>query len=129
MSEKVRVAIIGAGRTGTPLLKDFLQRPFIEVVGVADENAASAGVLLAQDRGIFYTQDAGAIAEMGTDVDIIVEVSGDPTVKSTLKDAFQAQGNRHTIILHDLVARLLMSVVEDSETLIESYHPGDAGIG
>lgn len=129
MAEKVRVAIVGGGRTGTPLLEDFLKRPFIEVVGVADKDTASPGAELARANGIFFTPDADVLAAKGNDIDVIVEVSGDPSVKPALKDAFQAQGNRHTIILHDLVARLVMSLAMSTDDLVESYHPGDAGIG
>lgn len=129
MGEKVRVAIVGGGRTGTPLLEDFLRRPFIEVVGVADRDLNSPGALLARENGIFFTENADVLAAKGNDIDIIVEVSGDPGVKPALKDAFQAQGNRHTIILHDLVARLVMSLAMSTDDLVPSYHPEDAGIG
>ncbi|MBN2404675.1 MAG: hypothetical protein JXE06_03755 [Coriobacteriia bacterium] len=127
--EKVRVAIVGGGRTGTPLLEDFLKRPFIEVVGVADADADSPGARLAQAQGIFFTENADVLAARGNDIDLIIEVSGDPSVKPALKDAFVAQDNRHTLIVHDLLARLIMSLSADSDTLIEAYHPEDQGIG
>lgn len=127
--DKVRVAIVGGGRTGTPLLEDFLSRPFIEVVGVADADADSPGAKLAQQNGIFFTENADVLAAKGNDIDLLIEVSGDPAVKPALKDAFVAQGNRHTIIVHDLIARLIMSLSANSDTLIEAYHPGDMGIG
>lgn len=31
-----RVAVIGAGETGTPLLRKLLAAPFVELLGVAD---------------------------------------------------------------------------------------------
>lgn len=129
MSDRVRVAIVGGGRTGTPLLEDFLARPFVEVVGLADRDENSPGAALARENGIFFTTDASVLAARGDEIDIIVEVSGDASVKPALRDAFQAQGNRHTIILHDLVARLVLSLSSNSDTLLESYHPDDAGIG
>ena len=127
--DKVRVAIVGGGRTGTPLLEDFLKRPFIEVVGVADADSDSAGAAIARQNGIFFTPDADVLAAKGNGIDLIIEVSGDPAVKPALKDAFMAQGNRHTLIVHDLIARLIMSLSADSDTLIEAYHPEDQGIG
>ncbi len=129
MSDRVRVGIVGGGRTGAPLLEEFLRRPFVEVVGVADADPDSAGARIARENGLLFTQDATELAAMGSRVDIIVEVSGDPAVKPALRDAFTAQGNRHTIILHDLVARLVMSLASGSDTLAESFHPEDAGIG
>lgn len=126
---KVRVAVIGGGRTGTPLIADFLKRPFVELVGVADVDGDSPGAVLARQSGLFFTTDAMDLAEKGADLDLLIEVSGDPTLKRRLKDAFIAQENRHTIILHDLVARLIVSVVSGSETLVDTYHPGDNGVG
>jgi len=127
--EKVRVAIVGGGRTGTPLLEDFLKRPFVEVVGLADKDLDSPGATLARAKGIFVCQYADVLAAKAHEIDVIIEVSGDPSVKAALKDAFMAQGNRKTVIVHDIVARMMLSIVADSDTLIETYHPEDLGVG
>ena len=129
MADKVRVAMVGGGRTGTPLLEDLLKRPFVEVVGVADVNLESPGALLAQGAGVFFTTDATELADKGAEVDLLIEVSGYPELKGKIKERYVAQGNRHTIIMHDLVARLVLSMVSDSETLVETYHPEDNGVG
>lgn len=127
--ERVRVAIVGGGRTGTPLLRDFLSRPFIEVVGLADTDPNSAGAVLAVEREVPFYEDATVFARQGDMVDLVIEVSGDPNVKQALKDAFIAADNRTTIIVHDLVARLIISLAADSQELLQSYHPADRGIG
>lgn len=129
MAEKVRVAVVGGGRAGTPLIEDFIKRPYVEIVGVADVNPDSPGAALARENGIPYTADALEFCDPNEYVDIIVEVCGDPKVKRALKEAFVDQNNRHTIILHDMVARLMMSIIENSDTLKESVHPEDCGIG
>ena len=127
--QKIRVAVVGGGRTGTPLIDDLLRRPFVELVGVADVDTDSPGSVLARDNGVFVTSDFEELASMGDGVDIIIEVSGDPVVKPKLKNAFVVQGNRTTIIMQDIVARLIMSIVADSDVLLESVHPEDRGIG
>lgn len=129
MGDVVRIAIVGGGRTGLPLLEDFLKRPYVEVIGVADKDASSPGAKLARENGIFFTENADVLAAKASLIDVIIEVSGDPTVKPILKDAFQAQGNRHTIILQDVVARLFVSIIQNSQELVESFHPEDEGIG
>ncbi len=129
MGDIVRVAIVGGGRTGFPLIEDFLKRPYVEVIGVADRNPSSPGAKLARDKGIFFTEHADVLAAKASLIDVIIEVSGDPSVKPALKDAFQAQGNRHTIILQDVVARLFVSIIQNSQELVESVHPEDEGIG
>lgn len=127
--DRVSVAIVGGGRTGTPLLKDFLERPYIDVVGVADMDLESPGAQLAREQGIFVCQYADVLAAKGENLDVIIEVSGDPDVKRALKEAFIAQGNKRTVIVSDIIARLIMSLAENSPTLIETYHPQDQGIG
>ena len=127
--ETVRVAIVGGGRTGTPLLERFVNVPYIDVVGVADVDPASPGAALARDNGIFFTTDALVFAAKGDEIDLLIEVSGDSSLKRQLKDAFIQEGNRHTIILHDLVARLMISLVEGADELTPSLHPEDSGIG
>lgn len=129
MGEKVRVAIVGGGRTGAPLIEDFLKRPYVEIVGIADKDPDSAGAQLARDNGIFLVEDADVLAAKGSDIDLIIEVSGDPRVKPALKEAFQVQGNRTTVIVHDLVARLILSLATDAGELVETMHPEDRGIG
>jgi predicted dehydrogenase len=125
--DKARIGIIGLGRTGTPLLEYLLTRPWAEVVGVADRNEAGRGTTVAREHGIFYTTDADVLAAKGREIDVIIEVTGDPSVKPMLKEAFQAQNNRETVIVHDIVARMLLSIVNDTDFLIETFHPGGIG--
>lgn len=127
--EKVKVAFVGGGRSAEPLLRDFLQRPFIEVVGLADVDPSSPGALIAKGRGIFFTTDALDFAPKCDEIDVLIELSGDERVKRRLKNAFVAEGNRHTIIVHDIVARMILSIAADSSTLLQTYHPGDVGVG
>lgn len=129
MSEKVRVALIGAGRTGTPLLRELLNYPYVEFVGVADLNPAAEGLRLAAERGIFTTSEPMVLAARGEEIDVLVEVSGDPELKRKIKEAYEKSGNKRTIILHDLIARLFMSVCTRQTELVPSFHPHDVGIG
>jgi len=129
MADKVRIAIVGGGRTGTPLITQFLEIPYVELVGVADTDPESPGAKLAKDNGVFFSTDALLFAAKGDEIDLLIEVSGDPSVKRRLKDAFINEGNRHTIIMHDLVARLMISMISESDHLVASFHPGDEGIG
>lgn len=127
--EKVRVAVVGGGRMGAPLIADLMSRPFVEFIAVCDVNIESRGATLARDNGIFVTGDVQELAAMGEDIDIIIEVSGDPEVKPQLKNAFILSGNRSTIIMHDLIARMMLSIMGDAEDLVATVHPDDRGIG
>ncbi|MBN1192564.1 MAG: hypothetical protein JXA36_02555 [Coriobacteriia bacterium] len=126
---KVRIAIVGGGRTGAPLLEALSALPYIDVVGVADRDVESTGARFAQEHGIFFTEHASVLGAKASEIDLIIEVSGDLSVKPALKEAFRAQGNNETIIVHDLVARLLMTLATGADELVPSLHPYDRGIG
>lgn len=128
-TDKVRVAVVGGGRTGAPLLEALGALPYIEIIGVADRDPDSPGARFAQEHGIFYTEHASVLGAKADEIDLIIEVSGDPMVKPALKDAFRAQGNTDTIIVHDLVARVLMTLATGADELAPSMHPDDRGIG
>lgn len=125
----VSVAIVGCGRTGAPLLEALLALPFIRVVGVADRDSDSPGARLAVENDIFFTVNADVLAAKADQIDLIIEVSGDPTVKPALKQAFLAQDNSDTIIVHDLVARLILTLATGADELAPSFHPHDTGVG
>lgn len=128
-SDRVRIAIVGGGRAGAPLLEALSALPYIEIIGVADRDANSTGARFALEHDIFYTEHASVLGAKADELDLIIEVSGDPSVKPALKDAFRAQGNTDTIIVHDLVARLLMTLATGADDLAPGIHPNDRGIG
>lgn len=129
MSEKVNICVIGGGRSGAPLIDDFIKRPFVNLIGVADINTESPGARIAKENGVYFTNDAMDIAKLGDKVDIVIEVSGDRSVKPQLKEYYTETGNKKTIIAHDIIARLLISLASNSDELASSFHPNDVGIG
>ena len=129
MSDALRVAIIGVGRTGTPLLQEFLKYTYIHIVGVADLDPHAEGIKLAAAKGIFTTSDPMELVMKGASIDILVEVSGDSMLKRTIKAEFERSGNSRTIIMHDLIARLFISVCTHQQQLIPGLHPQDVGVG
>lgn len=108
--DHIRIALIGAGRTGTPLLEALLGHSFIEVAMVADRREEAPGMELARARGIPTTVDFTKAARLREPMDIIIEVSGDPGVKTALRLQLQLNNNRHTIIMHERIALLMMSM-------------------
>ena len=127
--ETLSIALIGAGRTGTPLLRDLMQYGYVQVLGVADQDAESPGMRLAQKHGIPCYNDPLELVGAVGEVDILVEVSGDRDVKGKIKHHYEQTGNRSTLIVHDLLARLMISLSDRSPQLVPSFHPEDRGIG
>jgi predicted homoserine dehydrogenase-like protein len=108
--ETIRIVLIGAGETGTPLLQQLLAAPFVEVVGVADLNEDMPGIRLARKFGVHTTDDFMTLVRFGDAVDIIIDVTGVAQVREQLRRHMQDSGNHHTIIMHELIAVLLMSL-------------------
>ncbi len=108
--DRIRIVMIGAGETGTPLLKQLLAAPFVEVVGVADLKNEMPGMDLARQYGVRTTNDFMTLARLGEAVDIIIDVTGVDAVRDRLRGYMQDSGNHHTIIMHELLAVLLMSL-------------------
>jgi predicted homoserine dehydrogenase-like protein len=108
--EKFRIGVIGAGETGTPLLLQLLGAPFVEIVAVADLNTETPGMRIAKERGVTVTHNGLDIAEMGARVDIIIDMTGSPKVREDLRRYMQFSGNTHTVIVHERVALLMLSL-------------------
>ena len=116
----IRIGVVGAGETGTPLLRELFAADFVDVVGVADLDPGAPGVALARAHGRPTFGDAMDVADLGEGVDIIIDTTGVPEVRDRLRARMQESGNRHTIIMHELIAVLLMSLSQGR--LVSSKH-------
>jgi len=122
--EKIRIVLIGAGETGTPLLRQLLAASFVEVLGVADLNDDLPGIKLAKEHGVQVTNDFMTLVSRGDDVDLVIDVTGVAKVRDQLRQYMQDSGNRHTIIMHELIAVLLMSLSQ-GELVTMKHGPAD----
>ena len=116
----IRIGVVGAGETGTPLLRELFAADFVDVVGVADLDPRAPGVALARAHGRPTFGDAMDLADLGEGVDIIIDTTGVPEVRDQLRTRMQESGNRHTIIMHELIAVLVMSLSQGR--LVSSKH-------
>jgi predicted homoserine dehydrogenase-like protein len=105
-----RIAVVGAGDTGTPLLKQLLTAPFVTVLGVADLDLSMPGIALAKEHGVKVTNNFMELAALGNEVDIIIDVTGAPKVREALRKHMVDSGNTHTLIMHESIALLMMSL-------------------
>lgn len=122
-SEIVRVGIIGAGRTGTPLIKGFLQFSYIKILCVCDLNPDAEGMKVAREKNIFTTTNIEDVVNLGDELDLVINVTGDPTLRKRLVNYYLRTANAHTIIVHETIARLMVSLAERSQELMKSLHP------
>ena len=115
-----RIVVIGAGDTGTPLLKQLLDSSFVEVLGVADLDLGMPGIQLARQHGVTVTCDFMELVQQGDAVDIIIDVTGSAQVREQLRQHMVASHNNHTLIMHEQIALLMMSL--SAGQLIDSKH-------
>lgn len=127
--EQLKVALVGAGRTGYAFLREMLRYDYVRVVGVCDLDESAVGLRFADEAGIFTTLDPMELLSKGPDIDILVELSGDLSFKRMIKEYFERIDNTHTIIMHDLVARFCVSLATRQARLLPTVHPEDTGIG
>ena len=76
---RTTIGILGAGKGGSALLELFTHLPEVEIVGIADKDASSPGLLYARQLQIPTSQDPlTLIREQG--INLIMNVTGDPTL-------------------------------------------------
>lgn len=105
-----RIVVVGAGETGTPLLKQLLTSTFVKVLGVADLDLAMPGIVMAREHGVKVSNDFMDFLCLGKEVDVIIDVTGAPKVREILRKYMVETGNDHTLIMHERIALLMMSL-------------------
>ena len=115
-----RIVVIGAGDTGTPLLQQLFNAPFVQVLGVADLNLELPGIALARQHQVPVTDNFMELVSLGSQVDIIIDVTGAAKVREQLRQYMVESGNVHTVIMHEQIALLMMSL--SAGKLVDSKH-------
>ncbi len=105
--------IVGAGQGGSALYRILKQSERFRVEIIVDINEQAPGLHLARQDGVKTDIDYQNYLNDG--IDIIIDVTGDPTVHSTL---MKMRGSKQTIIPGS-VAHLIVKLINDRELLIE----------
>ncbi len=126
--ETIKIGIVGAGRTGTPLIEQFLKHKYLTVKCIVDMNFSAPGMKLAKKKGILASNDVSDLVKMGENIDLIFDVSGDPNLRRQLIDAYQRSSNKHTLIIHETIARLIITLALKKTVLVPSIHPKIQGL-
>ena len=70
-----------------------------------------------------YT-DALGIVEMGVEVDVIFDLTGMAEIRQSLRDSLRDGGNRHTVIVPEVMVRMLWSILSKGEDLTGPLREG-----
>lgn len=115
-----RIVVIGAGQTGAPLLRQLLSASFVDLAGVADLDLTMPGIALAREHGVAVSADFMELLSGSTPVDIVIDVTGQPAVRDALRKHMVDSGNTHTVIMHERIALLMLSL--SAGTLVTGKH-------
>jgi homoserine dehydrogenase len=85
-----KIAIIGLGRIGSAFLRNMLDR---------------------RERVLSLDQ----IIALGSGVDILFDLTGIPAVRREIREKLMAQGNHHTVIASETIARLIWVMTSDDD--------------
>ena len=113
MEDNINVAIVGLGRVGTTFLKklyDYKERG-ISIIGVTETNADSPGLNFARQKGITILSDKDDIIALGSDVNVVFNLTGDQTIERGLRLAHIKAGNHKTVVVSTAMASLMWKLI------------------
>ncbi|MBI5827429.1 MAG: hypothetical protein HZB22_06860 [Deltaproteobacteria bacterium] len=102
-----RIAIIGAGRGGTELLKIFDRDPLVKVLKIADENPRAPGIKLARELGIPTTTDFRKLFKL-KNLNTLIDVTGSPEIEGEIKRLHP----RGVAVVGGLEAKFMWQLIE-----------------
>ena len=109
------IAIVGLGRVGTAFMERILSlhRSNVRIIGVCDP-ADTPGKKLAREFGL-PVLSLDELVDLGSRVDVLFELTGDSKVKIDLRNRYFNSRNSHTVILPEVAAHLIWSLLDDSD--------------
>lgn len=110
----IRVAIVGAGRGGTSILRVLQGVPDVSVVGIADRSLDAPGMVLGRQLGVKTTTSVEELLAL-PDLQVVIEATGIQEVNDLIHQHKQAK----TAVCDAAVARLIMILVTSREQVIE----------
>lgn len=110
--EPLKVLILGAGKGGTALIDLLARGAGVEVAGVADKNPRAPGMRLARRLNIPTAATVAELLAIGG-ADLIVDVTGDPTMPSQIASAQVP----NVEMMSGKAARLLWTLVQEEQEL------------
>lgn len=109
----INVAIIGAGKGGTGILRMLLALDNINIIGLADIDEKALGIKIARENGIYITNDYTNLIN-NEKIDVIFDATGDSEVEEDIKHKIKDD----IVFIQSKAALLFMSMVKRNEELL-----------
>lgn len=122
MGYKIKIALLGLGNVGQEFAENFLEiiqegKKDVEIVAVAHHDKESAVALGFQQSGVKFYENAVDVVELGEQVDIIFDLTGNSETRQALRKGMMDSDNRHTVIAPEMMARLLWMFFDGSAAM------------
>ena len=111
---KIKVAIVGAGDGGSSIYRVLREIEIVQIIGVADINTASPGMILARKDKVFVTDKFEELV-VRPEIDVIIEGTGNVEVQRKIHKLKQPG----TAVMEALAGNLLMAILQAKEELLE----------
>jgi signal transduction histidine kinase len=112
--KQLKLAIVGGGRGGLDFLRLFHQGRDIKILGIADIRPEAPAIRYAQSIGLPTTTDFRQLIK-GSDVDLIVDVTGNPDVRLQIVK----EKNPQVELLGGITAKLMWNFIEMLERKVD----------
>ncbi len=111
-----RIAIVGAGKGGTSILKVLLQIPGVEVKYICDSDSSAEGMILGQQAGVHCIsslKDSAIFSD--TSINLIFEATGNKEIFNYL----QQNVNTNCTVLGSASARIIYYLLDGQQKITE----------
>ena len=119
----ITVAIVGAGKGGTSILKVLQGVAEVRVIGIADRSQEAPGMILGRQLGVRTTTDIGELLSH-PGLEVVIEATG---VQAVVDSIYQLKQPK-TAVCDASVARLIMLLVKAREQVMNSLQEQSQGL-
>lgn len=119
MDKTINIALAGLGRVGSTFLEKLLEfhGKGISVAATAEPSPDAPGVEIARSKNVPVFIDSNSLVEMGSKIDIIFDLTGNAASKRELRMSMVKSNNGHTVILPEIVAFFVWSLISEGKEL------------
>lgn len=110
---KQNIAIIGLGKGGTTFLSAILSKQSSVHVACVVETLDTPGKAQAAAAGITVAT-VDELIKLGAAVDVIFDLTGNPSVVKELRHKISSSFNGHTVVASDIIGQLVWALIVDA---------------
>ena len=129
MSETINVAVLGLGRIGQQFAAGLSKHidagdKSVQIVAVAERDPDSLAAQMFADENVPVYSKASDVLDIGDQIDIIFDLTGAPEIRQAVRDKLHETGNHDTIIVPEIFAHFVWSLLEENVDLSRPHRSG-----